>query len=159
MALSTIPIPPDPKRDARARELMQTIHLWPVETLRRDWEAFKKGDQFFVTPNGYRVNAVACECPDYQLGENICKHVRAAAMYLDRHAGSSLTVADDLEHDARIDAERRANVVQGAAHAPRTATSWFYCSTGCGAMLPPEHLGRRCDPCFDKVSMILPGED
>lgn len=80
MALASIPIPPDPKRDAKARELLATIHTWNTVTLKQDWNAFKKGDQALQTPNGYRVNAVWCECPDYATWGNICKHVRAVCL-------------------------------------------------------------------------------
>jgi len=76
MALASIPIPPDQKRDAKARDLAKTAHTWNVVTLKQDWGAFPKGSQALQTPNGYRVNAVWCECPDYAEWGNICKHIR-----------------------------------------------------------------------------------
>lgn len=83
MALNRIPIQPDAARDAKARELAKTAHTWNVVTLKQDWGAFKKGDQALQTPNGYRVNAVWCECPDYATWGNICKHIRCVVL-LDR---------------------------------------------------------------------------
>lgn len=80
MALSRITIPPDAARDAKARELALTANLWPVETLKVPHGAFKRGDSFLVTPSGYRVSAVVCECPDYQQSHNICKHIRALCL-------------------------------------------------------------------------------
>jgi hypothetical protein len=80
MALSRIQIPPDAKRDARARELLKTIHLWHTVTLRQPWGSFPRGAQALQTPNGYRVNAVYCECPDYEQNQRICKHIRAVVM-------------------------------------------------------------------------------
>jgi hypothetical protein len=73
MAVSSIAVPPDPKRDARARELAPLVGTWPRHTLRQAWGAFEAGTTFRRTPASggtrrYLVNAVACECPDYQQG-------------------------------------------------------------------------------------------
>jgi hypothetical protein len=81
VALNRIPIQPDAARDAKARELAKTAHTWNVVTLKQDWGAFKKGDQARQTPNGYRVNAVFCECSDYATWGNVCKHIRAFCLW------------------------------------------------------------------------------
>lgn len=86
MALEHIKIPPDAARDHKARELAKTAHLWPIVTLRKPWGSFKAGDQFRQTPNGYRCNAVVCECYDYVHNGAICKHVRAYALLQERPA-------------------------------------------------------------------------
>ena len=44
--------------------------------------AFPAGTVFRSAPSStggarYLVNDVVCECPDYQRGGNVCKHVRA----------------------------------------------------------------------------------
>lgn len=80
MAVSSIAIPTDASRDKKAAELVKTAHVWPVVTLRKPWGSFNVGDQFRITPNGYRVNAVVCECPDYRVSNNICKHIRAIVL-------------------------------------------------------------------------------
>ena len=84
MALNRIPVPPDPKRDEKARELVKGWRLWPVKTLKRDEGAFKRGDQFFVI-NGHDTSAVYCSCKDYQKRGAICGHIRAVVM-LDRQS-------------------------------------------------------------------------
>ena len=80
MALASIPIPPDPKRDTRARELVPQVKTWHTGTLKQPWGAFEIGTAYFITPNGHRCNAVRCSCPDYEEGGYICKHVRAIVM-------------------------------------------------------------------------------
>lgn len=85
MALNRIPITPDAARDAKARQLVKTAHTWPTITLKQPYGAFKVGDSFLVTPNGYRVNHVVCECPDYATWGNVCKHIRCVVM-LDEQA-------------------------------------------------------------------------
>jgi hypothetical protein len=80
MAVHFIPIPPDPKRDARARELVKSMHTWSTGTLKQAWGSFERGTAYFITPCGYQVNAVFCSCPDYIRGGNICKHIRAVAL-------------------------------------------------------------------------------
>jgi hypothetical protein len=57
MALASIPVPPDEKRDAKARELVKGWRLWPVKTLKHDEGAFKRGDQFFVINAGADLSA------------------------------------------------------------------------------------------------------
>jgi hypothetical protein len=90
MAVSSIAVPPDPKRDARARELAPLVGTWPKHTLRVAWGAFEAGTTFRRAPGSqgarYLVNAVACECPDYQQGGYICKHVRAVVLFEQRQA-------------------------------------------------------------------------
>jgi hypothetical protein len=85
MALASITVLPDAKRDARARELVDQVGSWPKHTLKVAWGAFEAGTVFRRAPgsNGarYLVNGIACECPDYQQAGNICKHVRAVALW------------------------------------------------------------------------------
>src|SRR5215208_4274655 len=85
MALSTIAVPPDPRRDARARELAPLVGSWPKHTLKVAWGSFEAGTTFRraygSTGARYLVNSVACECPDYQQSHNICKHVRAVVLW------------------------------------------------------------------------------
>ena len=85
MAVASIAVPPDAKRDARALELVDTIASWPRHTLKVTWGSFEAGTTFRRAhgSNGarYLVNAVACECPDYQQAGNVCKHVRAVALF------------------------------------------------------------------------------
>src|SRR5688572_873884 len=90
MAVSSIAVPPDPKRDARARALAGQVPTWPRHTLKVAWGSFEAGTTFRRAPgsNGarYLVNAVACECPDYQQGGHICKHIRAVVLFEQRVA-------------------------------------------------------------------------
>ena len=72
-------IPADAARDARARALVPQVKLWHVVTLTRPHGSFPAGAVFRQTPNGYRVNAVVCECDDYKRG-HICKHIRAIVL-------------------------------------------------------------------------------
>jgi hypothetical protein len=85
MAVSSIAVPPDPARDARALSLVDQVGSWPKHTLKVAWGAFEAGTVFrrAVGSNGkrYLVNAVACECPDYQQSANICKHIRALVLF------------------------------------------------------------------------------
>ena len=85
MAVSEIRIPRDERRDAKARELAPLVGTWPKHTLRQDWGSFPAGTVFrrATGSNGekYLVNAVACQCPDYQQRDNICKHVRAYVLW------------------------------------------------------------------------------
>src|SRR5215208_5351951 len=88
MALSTIAVPPDPRRDARARELAPLVGSWPKHTLKVAWGSFEAGTTFRratgSTGARYLVNSVACECPDYQQSHNICKRVRAVVLFEQR---------------------------------------------------------------------------
>lgn len=79
MALNKIAVPPDPKRDAKARELVPQIKTWHTGTLKQPWGAFERGTAYFITLSGHRCNAVRCSCQDYQSG-HICKHVRAVVL-------------------------------------------------------------------------------
>src|SRR4051812_17165624 len=83
-------IAPEPKRDAAAAALAQDVERWPFYTLKVAVGAFPAGTQFRRAPSSrgdgtrYLVNAVACECPDYQRAGNVCKHVRAIRL-AERH--------------------------------------------------------------------------
>src|SRR4051794_10219998 len=95
MALASIAVPADPKRDARALALVGQVGTWPKVTLNQPFGSFETGTVFrrAYGSNGarYLVNAVACECPDYQQSHNICKHVRAVVLW--------------EQEQARVDAE------------------------------------------------------
>ena len=88
MAVSSIAVPPDPARDARAAALVDLVPTWPRHTLKVAWGSFEAGTVFrrATGSNGarYLCNAVACECPDYQQGGHICKHVRAVVRFEQR---------------------------------------------------------------------------
>jgi hypothetical protein len=90
MAVSSIAVPPDEKRDARARDLVPLVGSWPRHTLKVAWGSFEAGTTFrrATGANGarYLVNAVACECPDYQQAGFICKHVRAVVLWEQQQA-------------------------------------------------------------------------
>jgi len=85
MAVQSIAVPPDPRRDARARALVDQVPAWPRHTLKVAWGSFEAGTTFRRATGSrgerYLVNAVACECPDYQQAGNICKHVRAVVLW------------------------------------------------------------------------------
>jgi hypothetical protein len=90
MAVSSIAVPADPKRDARARVLAGHVGAWPRFTLKQPWGSFSAGTTFRRAPSSkgdgtrYLVNAVACQCPDYAERGNICKHVRAFILWEQR---------------------------------------------------------------------------
>lgn len=138
MALASIPVPPDPKRDAKARVLADLVGTWPRHTLKVAYDSFEAGTTFRRATGShgerYLVNAVACQCPDYQQAGNVCKHVRAVVLWEDRQARQ----------------------VAGAEHRPTASpTSWRPCVKGCGTLLPPEHLGKSCDPCWERIARVL----
>jgi hypothetical protein len=87
MAVSSIAVPPDPRRDARAAALVPSVATWPRFTLKRPYGAFRAGTVFRRAPSSvgdgthYLVNEVACSCPDYQHNGAICKHVRALVLF------------------------------------------------------------------------------
>ena len=85
MALSQITIPPDPKRDGRARALAGYVATWPRVTLTQQWGSFEAGTTFRRAYGSkgarYLVNSVACQCPDYAERGHICKHIRAVTMW------------------------------------------------------------------------------
>jgi hypothetical protein len=85
MALASIAVPPDAKRDARAAELVESVGSWPKHTLKVAWGAFEAGTVFRRAPGShgerYLVNAVACQCRDYQAAGQICKHIRAVVAW------------------------------------------------------------------------------
>ena len=68
MAVASIAVPPDPARDARARELLRLVATWPKHTLKVAWGSFEAGTVFrrATGSNGarYLVNAVACDGGD-----------------------------------------------------------------------------------------------
>ncbi len=88
MAVSSIAVPPDPARDARAAALVDRVPTWPRFTLKQPWGSFEAGTTFRRATGSkgerYLVNAVACECPDYQQAGNVCKHVRAVVLWEQR---------------------------------------------------------------------------
>ena len=94
MAVASIAVPPDPKRDARARALVDQVASWPKHTLRVAWGSFEAGTTFrrATGSNGarYLVNAVACQCPDYQQAGHICKHVRAVVLFEQRQQAATV---------------------------------------------------------------------
>lgn len=79
--MQDIIVHPDPARDARARALVPQVPTWPKYTLRQQWGAFDAGTVFRRARGSkgerYLVNAVACQCADYQQAGNVCKHIRA----------------------------------------------------------------------------------
>ena len=83
MAVHSIPVPPDAKRDAR--ELVDQVATWPLWTLKRSWGSFEAGTTFRRATGSkgarYPVNAVCCTCPDYAEQGHICKHVRAVVLF------------------------------------------------------------------------------
>src|SRR5687768_3530944 len=85
MAVASIAVPPDPKRDARAAALVDQVGRWPLYTLKRAWGSFEAGTVFrrAYGSNGarYLVNAVACQCPDYREAGNVCEHIRAVVAW------------------------------------------------------------------------------
>jgi hypothetical protein len=91
-AVQSIAVPPDPKRDARARELVASVATWPKHTLKVAWGSFEAGTVFRrdYGSNGerYLVNAVACQCADFQRAGFICKHVRAVVAFEQRQQPS-----------------------------------------------------------------------
>lgn len=103
--------PADQKRDALARLLAERAFAWPVVTLRQPHGAFPIGSQFYGVPSStpgvaYLVNAVACQCPDYQRREVVCKHVRAVRLHQARVAWAApspaparRSILDDLADD------------------------------------------------------------
>lgn len=105
MALASIAVPPDPKRDAKAAELVPFVGTWPRYTLKVAWGAFEAGTVFRRAPSSkddrtrYLVNAVACSCLDYQEAGYICKHVRAYALW-EQQECEALSLASDAEVDA-----------------------------------------------------------
>jgi hypothetical protein len=120
MALSSIAVPADPKRDARARALVDQVGSWPLYTLKVSFGAFEPGTVFRRAYGSggarYLVNAVACECPDYQQSHNICKHVRAVVLW--------------EAEQARADAEIAR--VLGPAPLKRYEALYPACKSGCG---------------------------
>ena len=98
--MTTQIVPPDAKRDAAAAVLAATAQTWPKVTLKQAYGAFPAGTVLRRAPscsgNGthYLVNAVVCECADYQRAGNVCKHVRAIRL------AETLT---DVSHDDLVD--------------------------------------------------------
>lgn len=89
MAISSIAVPADPKRDAAAAELAESAHTWSTGTLTKAWGAFPVGTGFFYVPSSdgghYQTNAVFCRgCVDYRRGY-ICKHIRAVVLFTEQN--------------------------------------------------------------------------
>lgn len=124
MAVASIAVPPDPRRDARAAQLADQVGIWPRHTLKVAHGAFPAGTVFrrATGSNGarYLVNAVACECPDYQQAGNICKHVRAVVLFERRQQSTP---------------KRRASY----------ADLFAACAAGCGELV--ERKGETCYRC------------
>lgn len=137
MAVDSIAVPPDAKRDAAAAELLKTAHLWPVFTLKKPHGSFPAGTTFRRAPGSrgasYLVNSVACECPDYQRSSHICKHIRAMVLLEDR---------------------------QRQAARPATNTTWRECQRKCGALVDPLAFNQRyCSGCWERLSLAIFGVD
>ena len=128
MAVRSIPVPPDPKRDARALSLADAVGSWPLFVLRQPYDGFPVGTAFrrALSSKGdgssYLVNAVACQCPDYQERGAICKHVRAVVLWTQRQAAT-------------------------VAPAPRKTIEDLMpaCVAGCGDLV--DRKGERCYAC------------
>jgi hypothetical protein len=92
MAVASIAGPPDPKRDAKAALLAPLVGSWPKHTLKQAWGSFEAGTTFRRAPGShgerYLVNAVACQCADYQQFSHICKHVRAVVLFEQQQAAT-----------------------------------------------------------------------
>lgn len=90
MAVPSIAIKPDARRDAAARLLAPTVKTWSLGFLKRPHGSFETGTRFLIAPgsNGaqYMVTRVSCTCPDYTRNGKVCKHIRAALL-----AGVDLT--------------------------------------------------------------------
>src|SRR5215211_4880261 len=91
MAVQSIAVPPDAKRDAKAAPLAPLVGSWPKHTLKVAWGSFEAGTVFRRATGShgerYLVNNVACECPDYQrFGGAICKHIRAVLLWEEQQA-------------------------------------------------------------------------
>lgn len=96
------------KRDLLAQELAPSVQTWPLYTLKVDVGAFKAGTTFRQAPSSsgsgvrYLVNAYACQCPSYQKGGHICKHIRALRLYNDSiKACKEQEASEDAEGDSR----------------------------------------------------------
>src|SRR3954452_8127375 len=96
MALASIAVPADPKRDARARELVASVPTWPLFTLKQPFGSFEAGTVFRRAYGSdgarYLVNAVACQCPVYAEWGHICKHVRAVVLWEQRQVQATTVV-------------------------------------------------------------------
>src|SRR5215212_439056 len=128
MAIASITVPPDPKRDARALELVDSVGSWPLFVLKQPYGGFPTGTVFRRAPSSkgdgtsYLVNAVACRCLDYQECGAICKHVRAVVLWTQRQAAT-------------------------VAPAPRKTIEDLMpaCVAGCGDLV--DRKGERCYAC------------
>lgn len=122
MALASIPVPPDAKRDAKARALVSQVSSWPRHTLKVQWDSFEAGTTFRRATGShgerYLVNAVACQCPDYQQAGNVCKHVRAIVLW--------------EQEQARFDAEVERVLGPAPKQRPSYADLFPSCKSGCG---------------------------
>src|SRR5215213_555545 len=97
MAVASIAVPPDSRRDTRTRDLLDQVGSWPLFVLKQPYGAFPAGTVFRRAPSSkgdgtyYLVNAVACRCPDYQQWGHICKHGWAVALFEQRQAQPAAT--------------------------------------------------------------------
>ena len=90
MAVPSIAVKPDARRDAAARALVPSVATWHRGSLRRPFGSFETGTRFLIAPGSkgeqYMVTRVSCTCGDYTRNLKVCKHVRAVLL-----AGVDLT--------------------------------------------------------------------
>jgi len=90
MAVPSITIRPDARRDAAARALVPAVKTWSRGVLKQPFGAFETGTRFLIAAGSkgaqYMVTRVSCTCPDYTRNGKVCKHIRAALL-----AGVDLT--------------------------------------------------------------------
>lgn len=90
MAVPSIAIRPDARRDAAARALVPAVKTWSRGSLKQPFGSFETGTRFLIAAGShgehYMVTRVSCTCPDYTRNGKVCKHIRAALL-----AGVDLT--------------------------------------------------------------------
>ena len=133
MAVHSIAVPPDPARDRRAAALVDSVGTWPRHTLKVAWGSFAAGTVFRRATGSdgarYLVNAVACECPDYQQAGHICKHIRALIAF----------EARQRREDAALDA------ILGPAPSARSRYEALFPACPCGDLA--DSRDGYCDRC------------
>ena len=101
------------------------------------------GQPFFFIPGStdgavYMTSTIGCTCLAAQKSRSgDCKHQAAVR-----------------QRAATQDADRTARQIPGA-EMPVTPTSHRPCARKCGATLPPESRLNYCDPCFERLSVVL----
>ena len=113
MAVDSIAIAPDPKRDAAARKLLPLVKTWSIVTLRQAYGSFPAGTVFRTAPASkpflrdgrlvthYLVNTVACDCPDYEQWQHVCKHIRAYTLFRRQNAEATATAQTTYHEQLR----------------------------------------------------------